>query len=278
MTVQHPDRSPGGAGGFAGRRLVFADDGSMTADAVWQWIDQHEWPGWTISVVSADDAPEVTVLPPDRVPLVPWDPPHPRLLQDWHEGHTRIEYLVGRADPRVVIDSSGPSSLVVVGPRRQGLLDRLGVGSTVEWLLGSPDPPVAVIRQGKRTRRVLVYADGTPDARRAVACVAEFPWLSTCEVAVVALRGKERYGKGGEEAVAALREVGVEPTLQRVHAPAWLGAGELSRVVFKEIRAFEPDLLVVGVNAFESLGKVFRASGATESTQSILVAKAPKAP
>lgn len=278
MTVQHPDSAPGARAQDPGRRLVFGDDGSSTSDTVWHWIDQHEWPGWTISVVTADDAADVTVLPPDRVPLVVWDPPHPRVLQDRHDGRTRVEHLVGRADPRVVIDSSGPSSLVVVGPRRQGLLDRLGVGSTVEWLLGSPHPPVAVIRHGNRTRRLLTVVDGTPDALRAVACLSAFPWLSTCEVRVLAPRGEGRFGAGVEEAVSLLRGTGVEPDVQRVHAPAWLGAGEMARAVLKESRAFEPDLLAVGVGAFDSLRRAFGASGATESRQSVLVAKEPTAP
>jgi nucleotide-binding universal stress UspA family protein len=274
MSAQQPVRPPGQGTG-TGRRLVFADDGSSTSDTVWRWIDQHDWPGWTISVVSADDAPDVTVLPPDRVPLVPWAPPQPRLLQPRHGGLSRVEHLVGRADPRVVIDSSGPSSLVVVGPRRHGVLTRLGVGSTVEWLLGSPDPPLAIIRHGNRTRRVLAYVDGTPDAQRAVACVAELPWLSTCEVALLAPRGEGRFGEGVEQAAATLRGSGVEPAVQRVLAPAWLGAGELARVVLKEILAIEPDLLVMGLGAHASLRRAFRASGGTEHTLSMVVAKAP---
>lgn len=94
---------------------------------------------------------------------------------------------------------------------------------------------------------------------------------------LLAPRGEGRFGAGVEEAVASLRGIGVEPDVQRVHAPTWLGAAELARVVLKEILGFEPDLLVVGRGANESLRRAFRASGATEHTLSVLIAKAPEA-
>ncbi|MGB7981101.1 MAG: universal stress protein [Candidatus Nanopelagicales bacterium] len=144
-----------------------------------------------------------------------------------------------------------------------------------EWLLEHPDPPVAVIRRSDPTRRVLVYVDGTSDATRAVSCAAELPWLATCEVRVVALRGQGRYGgEAVQDAVARLQGAGADPIVQRAHAPAWLSTAEKARVVLKEIEAFDPDLIVVGLKAHRSLARAFRATGPTKSTWSVLVAVA----
>jgi hypothetical protein len=97
---------------------------------------------------------------------------------------------------------------MVVGPRGHGLLRQLGVGTTVDWLLERPDPPVAVIRSPRPTRRALVYADGTPGARRALTCLAGLPWSAASDVEVLAMRGSGRYADPAEEAVDVLRGVG----------------------------------------------------------------------
>jgi nucleotide-binding universal stress UspA family protein len=120
-----------------------------------------------------------------------------------------------------------------------------------------------------------VYADGTRDAARALSCAVELPWLATCEVRVVALRGEGRYrAEAVPEAVARLRAAGADPIVQRVHAPAWLSTAERARVVLKEIEAFDPDLIAVGLEAHRSLARAFRAAGPTKSTWSVLVAVA----
>lgn len=260
-------------GPAAQRRLVFGDDGSATSDAVWEWIAGHPWPGWTIAVVTADDAPDVTILPPDRVVLTPWDPPNPRRLAS-DQPETRVEHLIGRADPRVVLDSAGPAALMAVGPRGRGLLKQLGVGSTADWLLERPDPPVAVIRSPRPTRRVLVYADGTPDARRALDCLAGLPWIATCDVEVLAARGTGRFVDSSEEAVDVLRRVGAAPVVRRVHAPDWLKPADEASAVLRAIDDIAPDLVALGLPAFEGVRRAFHQTAATESAQSVLVATA----
>lgn len=257
----------------AERRLVFGDDGSETADVVWEWIANHPWPDWTIAVVTADDAPDVTIVPPDHVVLEPWDPPTPRRLTSGQD-ETRVEHLIGRADPRVVLDSAGPAALMAVGLKRGGLLRHVGVGSTADWLLERPDPPVAVIRSPRPTRRALVYADGTPHARRALTCLAGLPWISTCDVVVLAMRGSGRFVDPAEEAVAVLSGVGVSPVVRRVHAPDWLRAAEVSSAVLRAIDDDAPDLVAFGVTAFDGVRRAFRETTPTESTQSVLVATA----
>lgn len=252
------------------RRLVFGDDGSATADVVWEWIANHSWPGWTIAVVTSDDAPDVTIVPPDRVDLRPWEPTNPRRLPRPDAG--RVEHLLGRADPRVVLDSAGPAALMVVGPRGQGLLRQVGVGSTADWLLEHPDPPVAIIRSSRPTQRALVYADGTPHARRALDCLVTLPWIATCEVVVLALRGSGRYVDPVADAVDVLEGVGVTPVVRRVHAPGWLSAHGVSSAVLREIDEVAPDLVALGLTSFEGVRRAFRATGAEVSTQTVLVA------
>jgi hypothetical protein len=36
--------------------LVVADDGSPGADAVWLWLAEQRWPGWSVKVVTVADA------------------------------------------------------------------------------------------------------------------------------------------------------------------------------------------------------------------------------
>lgn len=255
------------------RRLVFGDDGTATADEVWEWIASHSWDDWTIAVVAADDPPDVTILPPDRVALVPWEPANPRRLPG--QDAVRIEHLLGRADPRVVLDSAGPAALMVVGPRGKGLLKQVGVGSTANWLLEHPDPPVAVIRSSGPTRRVLAFADGTPHARRALECLAGLPWIATCEVVVLGLRGSDRHADPVVEAVHVLEGAGVTPVVRRVHAPGWLSAQAVSSTVLREMDDVAPDLVALGLTAFEGVRRAFLATAAEVSAQSVLVAVEP---
>lgn len=248
-------------------RLIFGDDRSATADVVWEWIGNHSWPGWTIAVVSADDAPDVTILPPDHVALTAWEPPDPRRLADGEA--TSVEHLRGRADPRVVLDSAGPADLMVVGPRGRGLMKQLGVGSTADWLLQRPDPPVAVIRSSATTRQVVAYADGRPDGERAIAALASLPWIASCEVVVLATEDAHEAA-----ATALLHDAGVPATVRHVAVPRrTLGrAGDPAPAVLREILALRPDLVALGVGSFEAVRRAFRATSPTESTLSVLVA------
>ena len=61
-------------------QLVFGDDGSPAADVVWLWVNNHRWPGWRISVVTAQPSQPGPPGAAEPSALRPWEPPEPRRL------------------------------------------------------------------------------------------------------------------------------------------------------------------------------------------------------
>jgi nucleotide-binding universal stress UspA family protein len=227
-------------------RLVVGDDSSARADVVWLWVNNHRWPGWLISVVTARPPAEWTPLPPERTHLHPWEPPHPRaILAGGTE--TRVEHLLAEADPRIVLDSVPDATLVAIGPHGGNRLG-LHIGSTAEWLLHRPTTPLVVIRSARPTRRVLVCTDGSSHARRAAEAAATLPWIGQCEVRVLAVRtGSGDVDGGVADAVAALRAGGAEPTaliLDREAYPA--GHGDVRGLLLEEMTTSGTDLVALG--------------------------------
>ncbi len=244
-------------------RLVVGDDSSAAADVVWLWVNNHRWPGWTISVVTARKPEEWTPLPPERTALHPWEPPVPRvLLAD--DDAARVEHLTAEADPRIVLDSIEDATLVAVGPHGGGGL-RLHLGSTAEWLLHKPAVPLAVVRSGRPTHRVLLCTDGSPHARRAAATLAALPWIAACRVTVLGVRtGREDVDRGIEEASALLRAAGAEPNPQVIegeHLPT--GRGDVRALILGEIEAAEIDLVALGTAGESGLRRAVLGSTAS---------------
>jgi nucleotide-binding universal stress UspA family protein len=227
-------------------RLVVGDDSSAEADVVWLWVNNHRWPGWRISVVTARPPEEWTPLPPERTHLHRWEPPHPRrLLCDGDR--TEVEHLVAEADPRIVLDSVPDASLVAVGPHGAGRLG-LHIGSTTEWLLHRPTTPVVVVRSARTTERVLVCTDGSAHARRAARAAAALPWIGECDVRVLAVRtGRGDVDAGVAEASEALRAGGVEPTAQILDREVYpTGRGDVRDLLLREVADGGADLVVLG--------------------------------
>lgn len=262
------------------QRLVVGDDGSAAADLVWQWVDHHRWPGWTISVVTADDRGDTTILPPDRITLSAWDPPTPRRLGHGSDD-TRVEHLIGVADPRVVLDSVGWATLMAIGPRGTGLVPQR-FGSTAEWLLERPDPPLVVVRTSRPTRSIVLDDDGSPHALRAARCLAELPWIAGCDVTLVTVQGHgARPDEAGEQTAAVLRAAGaaVQPLRVTGHRRVLGMGGDGSGAVLGAIDKVDPDLVAVSITRLAGLRSAFRAAnpnaGPTVGARSVLVAFAP---
>lgn len=259
-------------------RLVFGDDGSSAADVVWLWINSHAWPGWTVSVVTAQRPPEFAVLPPDHTLLHPWRPSHPRELIAGSTD-TVVEHLTAEADPRVVLDSAGEADLMVVGPRGRGALKQLHIGSTTEWLISRPSPPVCVVRTGRVTRRVLLCVDGSPHALLATRTLARLPWISSCTVVVLAVDdGRTDADAAIDEASAVLRDAGVEPQRRRAEA-AHHGMGasrDVRGIIIGEIADLDVDLVALGTRGLRTMRRGFTGSTASavalHSPCSVLVA------
>ncbi len=260
------------------RRLVFGDDGSASSDVVWLWVNNHRWPGWSIWVVTARQPEEYAILPPERVTLHPWTPPRPRVLFADSEA-TRVEHLTAEADPRVVLDSCDDASLMVIGPRGSGALKQLHIGSTAEWLLHRPAVPLALIRSGRPTERVLLCTDGSSDARAAAQTLARLPWISETSVTVLSVvDGRTDTERAVEDAVEVLRAAGATPEGVTVDAKA---RGPLLRhdartVILEEAHAREVDLVALGTSGVGGLRRAVLGSTASAVAQhapcSVLVA------
>lgn len=229
-------------------RLVVGDDGSAAADVVWLWVNNHHWPGWRISVVSAN-VPEVG--PPvgsERATLHPWEPPHPRQLFTGDD--VELEHLLAETDPRLALDSCTDAALVAVGPRGHDLLKHLHIGSTTEWLIGAHRPlaPVVVVRSARATKDVLLCTDGSAHARSALEALLGLPWLTGCRVSVLGVDdGRNKTGAAVGEAVAKLREHGVDQVKHEViDAVPRTAEFDVRSVIITTVADQSPDLVALG--------------------------------
>lgn len=247
------------------RRLVFGDDGSAASDVVWLWVNNHHWPGWTISVVTARQPEDFAVLPPDRTTLHTWTPPHPRTHFADSEA-TRVEHLTAEADPRVVLDSCEDAALMVIGPRGRGALKQLHVGSTAEWLLNRPTVPLGIIRSGRPTEQVLLCSDGSTHALRAARTLAELPWISETSVTVLSVAdGRTDTERAIEAATTVLEPAGVaaRPLTLDVASRGPLLRRDARSAVLGYLEDREVDLVALGTGGAGGLRRAFLGSTAS---------------
>ena len=239
--------------------LVVGDDRGEASATLWGWVAAQPWPGWRVTAVTArprsDEAPGERALPHA------WSPEPPRELPSNH-----VEHLVAEADPRVVLDGYDDADLVVVGPRGRGLLKRLGLGSTAEWLVSSHRPltPVLVARGTEPVRDVLVCADGSPDATDAVRTLAALPLLHGTHVTVLGVDTLEAHESDAMTAAAhVLREAGAgEVRTLLVGAVPMTVTFDVRPTILGMIDKIEPDLVVVGTRGLGGLRRAVLGSTA----------------
>lgn len=165
--------------------VVFGDDSSPGADVAWLWIISQRWPGWRLSVVTADRPPLGEVVAPEDATLHPVDgEPSRALVGD--AAFDRVGFLTARLDPRVALASVDDAGLVVVGAAKSGI-GRHHIGSTAEWLLQDPDVATVVARSGRTVRSALVCADGSDHAVAAAASLAAMPWIGGTRIHVLSV-------------------------------------------------------------------------------------------
>lgn len=225
--------------------LVFADDESPGADMAWLWINEQDWSGWRIQVVSAlPQATDRLAGHSDRT-LHPWQPPHPRPAFA-EAGFTAVDQFAAVGDPREVL-SQIDARVMVVGPRGRGLLKALHMGSTTEWLIHSLPAPLIIARHGRPVRRVLVCADGSPDSSAAVRTLREMPWVGSTEVTVLSVQEPDfEPGPAAEAAADILGDAPASVTV-RIGTPDPLEVFfHVRDVVFAAIEALDADLVVHG--------------------------------
>jgi len=251
------------------KTLAFGDDRSEGAGVCWQWIVSHRWEGWELEVVTAEAPADMHPVPTDQAELHPWKPDEPREAPE--SGFDSIAHLRADVDPRVALISK-MWDLVAIGPRGSGLLKSLHLGSTADWLLREPTSPLLVAKRPEPVERVLVAADGSAHAARAIATLASLPWLGSTSVRIVTVDdGKVDTGAALSAASQSLEQSGADTeTVTR--------EGKATRALTAEVEEWVPHLVVMGARGLSGMRRLVigstTAAIAGSSTTSLLVAHA----
>ncbi len=239
--------------------LVFGDDGSTGADAAWLWVCKQRWPGWSVEVVTAAVPPIGPPPDPDAAMLHPWVPPTRRSAFA-ESDVAEIAHLRAEADPRVVLGDMTGASLMVIGPRGDGVLEALHLGSTAEHLLHHPPAPLVLVRHSTTVRRVLVAVDGSAHARRAVEALAAMPWLDSVETVAVlgVLAGDD--GEALDEEVRAAADLLPRDGIEALVCHA---RGSVPSTILDEARDRSADLVVLGTRGIGPIRRILAGSTAS---------------
>lgn len=251
------------------RVLAFGDDRSGEADICWEWISGHSWPGWDLEIVTAKAPEDMHPVSEEEAHLHPWDPPQPREADTL--GFGSVENLRAEVDPRLALISR-PWDLVAIGPRGTGLLKRLHLGSTADWLLREPTSPLVIAHQPGPVRSVLFAADGSPHAQRAMDCLISLPWITDTTVHVVSVDdGRVDAERAATDAGRGLDEASVDSKVE-------VRSGRPTHTILEVCRELSPDLVVMGARGITGLKRVVigstTAAVAGSTDRSILVAHA----
>lgn len=250
------------------RTLAFGDDRSSGADTCWGWIVNQGWEGWNLEVITAEPPADMHPVAPEDAELHRWDPDEPRDPGD--QRFDSVTHLRAEIDPRVALIAR-TWDLVAVGPRGHGLLKSLHLGSTADWLLREPASPLVIARRSGAVARVLLAADGSAHARRAIETLASFPWIEGVNVRIVTV-------DDGRADPAAL--LGATETMSSAGAEidSAILTGSPTQAILDEIDESGPDLVVMGARGLAGIKRLVlgstTAAVARSTDCSILVAHA----
>ena len=151
----------------------------------------------------------------------------------------------------------------MVGPRGQGLLKALRLGSTAEWLMRCPNSALVIARRPVRTRSVLVCVDSSRHAQAAVDCLASMPWNAGAYVTVLGvLQWHENLPASVTRATRELAAVGAHATLVvEPDRPAPTVSPHVT--IFESLGARGPDLVVLGTSGRSPLKRLWAGSVAS---------------
>ncbi|HSO30300.1 MAG TPA: universal stress protein [Candidatus Sulfomarinibacteraceae bacterium] len=181
-------------------RVLFATDGSRSADRARDLLNRLPWPiGTSFCVTSA-------LEPRGELFAAPWMMPAPKELDSVEaellrhadvtlddavrtlEGPGRtVERITLRGHPASAIveeATAWKADLVVVGNRGHGPIASMVLGSVSAEVVDHAPCPVLVVRDGA-VSSVVLAVDGSPGAERAVQVIRSWPILHDLPVAVV---------------------------------------------------------------------------------------------
>lgn len=229
------------------RSMVFGDDGSMSADLAWLWINSHRWPQWRVEIVTAV-MPAYVRACGERGDLHRWEPDNPR--RPFVEAQIEdAVHLTGDLDPRLALSRS--ADLLVIGARGPGLAKAMHLGSTAEWLMTHPPAPMVVVRHGRPSRTAVICHDGSPHARSATDTVCALPWVDQLSVTLVVVDdGRTDVEWAVDSASRSLVSVGADVHQTILH-------GEPTHQLLHYLEQNTPDLLVLGTRGLTGI-KRFR--------------------
>lgn len=227
--------------------LVFGDDGSRGADVAWLWCNNHRWTGWSVEVVTATDPGWPP--PAGASALREWEPSWGRAF--WRSDEVAsLRYRTAAADPRVLLDARHDASLIVLGSRGLGHMRSLWVGSTAEWLLHHPPAPLAIVKTAAVAREVVVCADGSGHARRAIDAFLALPLAAEAEVLVVGVTD----GRG--DTAAAVEEARARLDGRVRHVEAREVEGKPTDAILGVLEDERPGLVVLGTRGLTGLERL----------------------
>jgi nucleotide-binding universal stress UspA family protein len=253
--------------------LAFGDDRSAGANLCWDWIVAQRWDGWRLDVVTAERPDDFRPVQAETAELHPWEPDDPR--QPAERGFVEVEHLTAELDPRVALIARS-WDLVAVGPRSDGRLGRLGLGSTADWLLREPASPLVIARKTEPVEEVLLAVDGSPHADRAMATLSSVPWLEGVVVRIVAV------DDGRVDAEAALRDASATLSAVGAEVESITRTGRATKAIVEDIDRTSPDLVVMGARGRGGIKRLVLGSTtvavAGSAECSLLVAHAEEEP
>jgi nucleotide-binding universal stress UspA family protein len=254
--------------------MVFADDASQSADVAWLWVNSHAWDEWEIDVVSA--VPPGDAIGPE---LDRWEADQPRQWLGRGDGGQSVTHYRAGGEARKVLAQCTDRDLLVLGPKGQGFLKTLHLGSTAEALMHDPPMPLVIARHGKTTRRVVVCSDGSAHCHAAVTTLLGLPWVSDLEVLVATVPQRDMDAEATVEKTADL----IAPMVKSVNT-AILRPDEMQPfyhprgLILSVLPEWETDLLVLGSRGLSGFSAIragsIAASLAAHAPCSVLLAKA----
>ncbi|HET7519919.1 MAG TPA: universal stress protein [Candidatus Limnocylindria bacterium] len=209
-----------------------------------------------------------------------------------------VQVLRGRPAPAVIAEAElMKADLIVVGSRGHGPFASIMLGSVSTELVDHAPCPVLIART-PQVRRIVIGTDGSDSAASAIELVRGWPVLSSLPCAVVAVApttdtwaiayGPAAVGhwpvgaedverdtfdhatRNAEVAAAALRDAGIEPTVE-------VRRGDAADQLIATADAEEADLIVVGSRGLATWSRLLLGSVARKvvqhARQSVLVVR-----